>query len=266
MGFAIELLSAFADNYIYLVSDSELGLAMVVDPGDADVVIRALRKRDLHLALILNTHHHTDHIGGNAKLVREYGAPIIAPDKETSRIEGMTRGVGQGDIVSFSDQRGQVIEVPGHTSGHIAFYFPAMKALFCGDTLFSLGCGRLFEGTAAQLWGSLATLRSLPDDTLVYCGHEYTEKNGQFAMLLDKNNVDLKARMAQVTSLRKQGLPTIPARLGDEKKTNPFLRVDNPDFQRALSKNGLAAAGTDPAAIFGALRAAKDRYNPDGKV
>ena len=180
MGFTVDILPAFADNYIYLVSDEDIGLAMVVDPGDADVVLRALKKRDLHLSLILNTHHHKDHVGGNARLAREYGAPIIGPAKEGARISDLARGVEQGDAVTFSTLRGQVIETHGHTSGHIAFYFPQIRALFCGDTLFSLGCGRLFEGTAAQLWHSLTALRALPDETLVYCGHEYTEANAKF--------------------------------------------------------------------------------------
>lgn len=259
MGFTVELLPAFADNYIYLVSDIALGLAMVVDPGDADVVRRALQKKDLHLALILNTHHHSDHAGGNTKLQHEYGAPVIASAKEAHRVEGVSRGVEKGDIVSFSDLRGQVIETPGHTAGHVAYYFPVLKAVFCGDTLFSLGCGRLFEGTAAELWGSLCALRNLPDDTKIYPGHENSEKNSKFALMLDKDNPELKIRINEITDLRKQGLPTLPVTLGAEKKTNPFLRVDCPDFQQTLSKNGFPVEGTDPAAIFGALRAAKDR-------
>lgn len=263
MGFTIEILPALADNYIYLVCDRDLGLAMVVDPGDADVVRRELQKRDLHLAVILNTHYHTDHIAGNLKLQNEYGAPVIGPDLEKHRIEGLTRGVNQGDIVTFSDLRGQVLDVPGHTSGHVAFHFPALKAVFCGDTLFSLGCGRLFEGTAAQMWESVQKLRALPDDTLLYSGHEYTEKNAKFALLLDKDNAELKLRIADVSNLRRKGLPTLPVALAQERQTNPFLRVDQPDFQKNLAKNGFPVQGTDPAAIFGALRAAKDRFNPD---
>jgi hydroxyacylglutathione hydrolase len=260
MGFAIELLPAFADNYIYLVSDTHLGLAMVVDPGDGEVVLKALKQRDLFLALILNTHHHNDHIGGNARLQKEYGAPIIGPAKERHRIEGMTRAVTDGDIVSFSDLRGQVIATPGHTSGHIAFFFPDLQALFCGDTLFSLGCGRLFEGTSAELWNSLTRLRALPDDTKIYCGHEYTEANAKFALAIDKTNAALKDRLAQISELRRRGQPTIPALMGDERKLNPFLRLDDPSFKPVLTKNGLPTDGADPAALFGALRAAKDRF------
>ncbi|MGE3622522.1 MAG: hydroxyacylglutathione hydrolase [Bdellovibrionales bacterium] len=267
MTFTVDILPAFTDNYIYLVGDSDLGLAMAVDPGDAEVVMAALKKRDLYLSLILNTHHHKDHIGGNAKLAKTFGAPIIGPAREMNRIENMARGVENGDIVTFSTLRGHVIETHGHTSGHIAFHFPQIGALFCGDTLFSLGCGRLFEGTAAQLWASLSALRRLPDETLVYCGHEYTESNAQFALALDKNNPALKARASEASELRRKGKPTLPAKLGDEKRVNPFLRVDEPDFQKTLAKSGFPVHDADPAAIFGSLRAAKDRFQqPQGGV
>jgi hydroxyacylglutathione hydrolase len=260
MSYFIDIIPALADNYIYLLRDDELGLAMVVDPGDANAVLRVLKERDLHLALILNTHHHKDHVGGNEKLQSEYGAPIIGPAKEQNRIGLLSRGVKQGDSVTFSTLRGEVMETHGHTAGHIAFYFPQMKALFCGDTLFSLGCGKVFEGTPADMWQALSALRALPDDTAVYCGHEYTEANARFAMAIDKNNPALKARADQVAALRRLGKPTVPANLGDEKKTNPFLRIDRPDFQSVLGKSGLAASGTDPVAIFATLRSAKDHF------
>jgi hydroxyacylglutathione hydrolase len=261
MSFTVDILPAFADNYIYLVGDRDIGLAMVVDPGDPDVVLRALEKKDLHLSLILNTHHHKDHVGGNAKLQKEYGAPVIGPAKERGRIEDLARGVGSGDTVTFSTLRGQVIETHGHTSGHIAFYFPQIRALFCGDTLFSLGCGRLFEGTAAEMWASLTALRALPDDTFVYCGHEYTEANAKFALALDGENPALKKCAQDAAALRKKGQPTLPAVLGMEKLANPFLRADEPEFQKVLAKKRLGGTDADPAAIFGALRAAKDRFN-----
>jgi hydroxyacylglutathione hydrolase len=264
MPFHIELLPAFTDNYIFLVSDADLGLAMVVDPGDADVVLKYLRAKDLHLALILNTHHHKDHVGGNEKLVKEYGAPVIGPAAEMSRIGPLSRGVRQNDVVTFSTLRGQVIETHGHTSGHISFYFPMIKALFCGDTIFSLGCGRLFEGTAVEMWSSLSVLRALPDDTLIYAAHEYTEANAKFALAIDKNNEALKARVLQVSDLRQKKQPTIPTLMAVEKRANPFLRADDPEFQQALGKAGLAAQGTDPAAVFGALRIAKDRFGAQG--
>jgi hydroxyacylglutathione hydrolase len=260
MSFTIELLPAFADNYIFLVSDSDLGLAMVVDPGDGDVVIRALKQRDLHLSLILNTHHHADHIGGNDKLQREYGAPIIGPAAERTRIAGMGRAVAQGDIVTFSTLRGEVLATHGHTAGHISFYFPQIKALFCGDALFSLGCGKVFEGTPAQMWDSLKRLRALSDDTQIFCAHEYSESNAKFALAIDKNNENLKARAAQIATLRRDKQPTIPALLGSEKLCNPFLRADQSDLRRVLAKAGLAAEDADPAAVFGMLRSAKDHF------
>jgi hydroxyacylglutathione hydrolase len=260
MSFEIELLPAFADNYIFLVSDRDLGLAMVVDPGDGDVVIHALKQRDLHLSLILNTHHHNDHTGGNDKLQREYGAPVIGPAKEKSRIVGLSRAVGHGETVTFSTLRSEVLATNGHTAGHISYYFPQLKAVFCGDTLFSLGCGKLFEGTAAEMWDSLKLLRSLPNDTKIYCAHEYSESNAKFALAIDKNNESLKARASEILALRKAGKPTIPALLSDEKMSNPFLRADQESLRKALAKNGLAAEDADAAAVFGMMRSAKDRY------
>ena len=260
MSFVIELLPAFADNYIFLISDRDLGLAAVVDPGDGDVVLRALKERDLHLSLILNTHHHQDHTGGNDKLQREYGAPIIGPAKEKTQIAGLSRAVLHGDVVTYSTLRGEVLATHGHTAGHVSYYFPQMRALFCGDTLFSLGCGRLFEGTAVEMWESLKLLRALPDETLVYCAHEYSESNAKFALTLDKANENLKARAAEITVLRREGKPTIPALLRDEKLSNPFLRADQKDLRKVLSKAGLAAEDADAAAVFGMMRSAKDRF------
>jgi hydroxyacylglutathione hydrolase len=264
MSFSIHLIPAFADNYIYVLGDQELGLALVVDPGDAEAVRKFLKKQDWHLALILNTHHHNDHTGGNLKLSQEYGAPIIAPAKERSQIQNISRGVIEGETVTFSDLKGHVIETPGHTKGGISYYFPTLKALFCGDTLFGCGCGRLFEGTPNEMWASLLKLRALPDDTLVYAAHEYTEKNIQFAMLLDQGNVPLLKRANDVTEKRKLGHPTMPSTMGLEKATNPFLRADDKAFQAALGKNGMPVSGTDPIAIFATLRAAKDRFASQG--
>ncbi len=260
MAFVIDLLPAFADNYIYLLGDTELGLAMVVDPGDADVVKRGLQKRDWHLTLILNTHHHNDHVGGSAVLKQAYGAAIIGPHAERAKIGNLDRAVSDGDTITFSDLRAKIIGVPGHTAGHIAFHFPQLEALFCGDALFSLGCGRLFEGTAAVMWESLQKMRALPPETKIYCGHEYTEENARFALVLEKDNVALLQKLRQVKNLRQQGLPTLPTLLADEIRLNPFLRVDQPDFQAALTRQGFPAAGVAPAAILAAIRAAKDRF------
>lgn len=260
MSFIIDLLPAFADNYIYLIGDTELGLAMVVDPGDADVVKRALKKRDWHLTLILNTHHHSDHIGGNAALKKAYGAAIIGPHAERAKIGTLDRAVQEGDTITFSDLRGQVLDVPGHTGGHIAFHFPTLNALFCGDALFSLGCGRLFEGTAATMWQSLQKIRALPSATMLYCGHEYTEHFARFALMLEKDNVDVLRKLRHVKTLRQQGQPTLPASLAEEIHLNPFLRADQPAFQQALIRHGFPLSGADPTVVFAAIRAAKDRF------
>lgn len=260
MSFTIELLPAFADNYIFLVSDKDLGLAMVVDPGDGEVVLRELKKRDLFLALILNTHHHNDHTGGNDRLQQEFGAPIIGPAKEKHPIEGLSRGVAHGDVVTFSTLRGEVLGTGGHTAGHISYYFPQLKALFCGDVLFSLGCGRIFEGNAVEMWESIKVLRALPDDTEVFCAHEYSEENARFALAIDKSNQALKTRAAEIQALRRVRKPTIPFSLGKEKLCNPFLRADQPELHKALVRDGLAVEGADAAAIFATMRSAKDRF------
>ncbi len=260
MTFHIELLPALADNYIFVISDPELGLAMVVDPGDGDRVMQHLKKNDLYLALILNTHHHSDCVNGNEKLQQEYGAPVIGPEKEKSLIPGLSRSVGHGDVVSFSTLRGKVIETHGHTDGHISYYFPHLKSLFCGDALFSLGCGRLFEGNSTEMWESLKLLRNLPDDTKVYCNHENSEANAKFALMIDKDNEELKRRADEIAALRKQGKPSIPAMLGEEKLCNPFLRTDNQALRAALAKTRIAPEDADPAAVFGLLRSAKDHF------
>jgi hydroxyacylglutathione hydrolase len=260
MSFIIETLPAFTDNYIYLVSDRDLGLAMVVDPGDGEVVMRALKERELYLALILNTHHHPDATGGNDKLQQEFGAPVIGPLKEKGLIGGISRAVDHGDVVTFSTLRGQVLAAYGHTDGHVAYYFPQIKALFSGDSLFSLGCGRLVEGNTAQMWESLKLLRALSDDTQVYFGHENSEGNAKFALAIDKDNEALKARAAEIAALRKQGKPTAPTLLGVEKRCNPFLRTDQSDLRKALAAARIAPEDADPAAVFGKLRSAKDHF------
>lgn len=260
MSFTIEILPALTDNYIFLVSDRDLGLAMAVDPGDGAAVIRALKEQDLFLALILNTHHHKDHIGGNDALQQEYGAPIIGPLKEKGQIPNLSRGVSHGDIVTFSTLRGEVLATPGHTDGHVSYYFPQLQTLFCGDTLFPLSCGRLIEGNSAQMWESLKLLSALPDETQIYCGHEYAEINAKFATAIDKGNEALKARAAELLDLRKAGKPSVPTSLGVEKRCNPFLRTHEKDLRQALAKSGVAPVDADPAAVFGMLRTAKDHF------
>jgi hydroxyacylglutathione hydrolase len=195
----------------------------------------ALRARSLSLTHILNTHHHFDHTGGNLELKERTGAKIIGPRADADRIPGIDIQVGNGDLVAIGTAIARIFDIPAHTRGHIAFWFEEAKAVFTGDTMFAMGCGRLFEGTPAQMWASLSTLARLPADTRVYCGHEYTQSNGRFALTLEPGNADLVARMKQVDDLRNQGLPTIPSTIGLELKTNPFLRPDSPELRQAMS-------------------------------
>ncbi|HZH27911.1 MAG TPA: hydroxyacylglutathione hydrolase [Azospirillaceae bacterium] len=251
----IELIPALSDNYIYLLRDAGTGTVAVVDPAAAEPVEAALARHGWRLDLILNTHHHGDHVGGNADLKRRFGCPIVGPKAEAVRIPGLDRGVVEGDRVDVGGFAFEVLEVPGHTAGHIAFWCAEADALFCGDALFSLGCGRMFEGTAPQMWASLDKLRRLPDTAHIHCGHEYTQSNARFALSLDPSNLQLQARAAEVDVLRAAGRPTIPASLGWEKAVNPFLRCDDPGIQAAV---GLSNA--DPAVVFAEVRRRKDSF------
>lgn len=248
----IEIIPVLSDNYTYLLHD---GTAVaVVDPAEADAVCQVLASRGLRLTHILNTHHHLDHIGGNHALKERFGAVLVGPKADAHRIPDLDRGVEDGDRVAFGGTEALVIGTPGHTSGHIAFWFEQDRALFCGDALFSLGCGRLFEGTPDQMWASLARLRELPDDTWVYCGHEYTRSNARFAVALDPDNAVLNRRAMEIIEAREAGRPSIPSILGDEKRANPFLRCDEPAFQELFHM-----PGKTPPEVFAELRALKDR-------
>lgn len=255
MPLEITMLPALKDNYIYLLRETTTGTVAVVDPAEAAPVRTALDQRGWGLDLILNTHHHADHIGGNAELKVYYGATVVGPAAETARIPDMDRTVAEGDTVAVGDEIARVIATPGHTTGHIAFAFDGAQALFCGDSLFSLGCGRMFEGSPEAMWASLETLRALPDGMRIYCGHEYTQANARFARSIDPDNPDLAARAEAVAAARAAGEPTLPAELGDEKRTNPFLRADDPALASAVGK-----AGADPATVFGEIRRRKDSF------
>lgn len=215
-------LPALADNYIWLMHDDD-GNAIVVDPGDANVVEQALAARQLRLRAILLTHHHPDHVGGVPALRSQHDVPVYAPADE--RIAGPTLQVGHGDLVALEMPHAafEVIAIPGHTLSHVAFV--GMGVLFCGDTLFSLGCGKLLEGTAQEMFNSLMKFAPLPGDTLVCAGHEYTESNARFALYADPENLDLHAYSERVRELRAMGLPTLPSKLSDELECNPFLRA-----------------------------------------
>ena len=251
----IVLVPALSDNYVYLLHDAGSGATAVVDPAEAEPVEAALAARGWTLSQIVNTHHHHDHIDGNEALKAKYGVPIVGPRSETARIPGMDVTVVDGDTVDIIGHQATVYETPGHTTGHISFHIPDSAALFCGDTLFALGCGRMFEGTPPQFWTSLSTLRALPDETRVYCGHEYTQSNARFALSVDAGNAALRARAAEIERLRAAGQPTVPSTLAEELGTNPFLRADDPAMAAAVGM-----AGAEPSAVFAEIRRRKDAF------
>ncbi|MDE2133071.1 MAG: hydroxyacylglutathione hydrolase [Alphaproteobacteria bacterium] len=245
----IEPVGCLADNYAYLVSGD--AVCAVVDPSEPGPVETALKGRQL--THILNTHHHWDHTGGNGALKQTHGAVVVGPQKDRDRIPGIDVGVEGGRGWSFGAHPVRILEVPAHTRGAIAFVFP--NAVFTGDTLFAMGCGRLFEGTPAMMHASLAKLMTLPDDTQVYCGHEYTLNNARFALTLEPGNKDLQARMRAVAAARAKGEPTVPSSIGLEKRTNPFLRTSSAEIRAALN---LETA--DAVEVFAEIRRRKDAF------
>jgi hydroxyacylglutathione hydrolase len=214
-----------SDNYAWLLRDAGTGTVAVVDPGEAEPVEQALAARGLGLDLILITHHHGDHVGGVAALKAAHGAAVLGPAADAHRLPVLDRALKEGDRIAVGGATAVVIDTPGHTRGHIAFHFPAEELLLCGDTLFSLGCGRLLEGTPAEMFTSLRKFAALPPETRIACGHEYTLSNARFALSVDPGNAALKARAAQAEADRAAGEPTLPALLGDELAANPFLRA-----------------------------------------
>jgi hydroxyacylglutathione hydrolase len=255
MTLAIDHVLCLKDNYVWLLREPRSGAVAVVDPSEAAPVKAKLDALGWKLTHILNTHHHWDHTGGNLELKQATGATIVGPAADRDRIPGIDVALGEGESYRFGTEPTLVFDIPGHTRGHIAFWFSESDALFCGDTLFTLGCGRLFEGTPAQMWTSLSKLRGLPPQTRVYCGHEYTQSNARFAVAIDPDNAALKKRAAQVDAARAKGLPTVPGTLAEERATNPFLRADDAIFARA---QGLDAS--DPVAVFAAIRGRKDKF------
>lgn len=253
--FEVVPLRAFSDNYIWTLRDASR--AAVVDPGDARPVLDYLRAEKLDLVAILNTHHHADHVGGNEELLRHSRVPVYGPHDE--RIREVTQRLRDGErmILPHFGLEFAVLEIPGHTRTHIAFHGAGM--LFCGDTLFAVGCGRLFEGTPQQMHDSLSRLMQLPDNTRVYCGHEYTLSNIRFARAADPDNAALREREAQAKTLRDQDLPTLPSNIGQERATNPFVRCREPSVVAAASKYA-GKPLNDPVSVLAAIREWKNRF------
>ncbi|QJE02539.1 hydroxyacylglutathione hydrolase [Massilia forsythiae] len=257
---AVLTVPAFKDNYLWLIHDG--AHAAVVDPGDADPILEALAAHGLTLTAILLTHHHADHIGGVPRLLEHADVPVFGPRNDG--IDAVTQPLGEGERITVPgiglDLR--VLDVPGHTLGHIAYVRdePGAAWLFCGDTLFGAGCGRLFEGTPAQMADSLAKLAALPDDTLVYCAHEYTLSNLRFAQQVEPGNRALQMRIVADNQARGTNLPTIPSTIAIEKATNPFLRADEPAIVESLVEVGRLQPGADALAAFTALREWKNVF------
>ncbi len=250
----IRIVPVLSDNYVYLAHDPETETCAAVDPAVAEPVLKALDELGWRLTHVLCHHHHMDHIGGNLEVKQATGCTIVGARRDAARIPGIDVEVGEDETLAFGSQTARVFEVPGHTSGHIAYWFENSAALFSGDTLFSLGCGRVFEGDMEMMWASLARLiRKLPADTTIYCGHEYTAANAKFALTIDPDNEALKKRAAEVDTLRSEGQPTLPTTMGQELATNPFLRANDPGIRKNL---GLEDASD--ADVFAEIRTRKD--------
>ena len=252
----IEQIPCLDSNYGWLIHDPASRRTAAVDTPDAAAIEGVLAAKGWVLTDIFNTHHHADHTGGNLRLKQATGCTIYGPRGEAARIPGIDVALGEGDVVHLGASQALVLDVPGHTGGHIAYHFAGDGVAFVGDTLFSLGCGRLFEGTPAQMWHSLGKIMRMPGETMIYCAHEYTEANGRFALSVDPDNADLLARMEEVAALRKQGAPTVPSRLDMERRANPFLRSG----EAGMARN-LGMAGAEAGQVFAELRRRKDCFS-----
>jgi len=250
----IVLLPCLADNYCVLLHEPDSGQTAAIDAPDAGAIRAALNARNWRLNHLFITHHHTDHTAGIPDLKGHYGASVTGPEAEADRIPGLTRGVNGASRLEFAGHPIHVIETPGHTLGHVTYYFPEDALAFTGDTLFSLGCGRIFEGDPQTMWNSVSKIAALPDDTRIYCGHEYTLGNGRFALNVEPENAALAARVAEVEALRAGGEPTIPTTVKAEKAANPFLR---PHSRMMRARLGLE--GAPDWEVFAHLRQLKNK-------
>lgn len=244
-----------ADNYGFLLHTPASGETAAIDTPDAEEIARQLGARQWRLTHIFNTHHHADHAGGNSLLKKRFGCRIVGPRADAARIPGIDVAVGDGDSFDFGGSRVDVLDTPGHTRGHVVYHVPDAGAAFVGDTLFAMGCGRLFEGSPAEMWNSLQKIARWPDDTRLYCAHEYTLANAEFALTVEPANMALVARAREVAALRRKGRPTVPTTLQLEKATNPFLRPASPELQASI---GLA--GADELSVFARTRELKDGF------
>ncbi len=251
----IEQFSARSDNFGVLIHDPEASVTASIDAPDENAILEALKRRGWKLTHIFTTHHHGDHVEANFALKKRFGAEIIGPRDEETKIPGIDRALSHGERFAFGTFEVEAISTPGHTAGEISFHIPAAKVVFTGDTLFSLGCGRLFEGTPATMFKSLQRLTALPGDTEVYCGHEYTESNARFALTVDPENSALKERAKEVTALREAGHPTLPTTILREMATNPFLRWHDPSIRRNLKMEDAS-----DEAVFAEIRKRKDNF------
>jgi hydroxyacylglutathione hydrolase len=251
-------IACLKDNYAYLVQADGSSDVVVVDPSEADPVARVLEERGLKLAAILNTHHHPDHTGGNEELARRTGQPpIYGHASDRGRIPGQTQFLEHGQEIEVAGLRARILHIPGHTRGAVAYVFDG--AVFTGDTLFAAGCGRLFEGTPADMYESLnVKLAALPDGTRVYCGHEYTANNLRFAATVEPGNQAVRDKAARVAAQRERGEPTVPSTMADERATNPFMRCQSPEIISSVASR--LAGDQSPVAVLGAVRAAKDAF------
>ena len=248
-------ISALQDNYTYFLIDKESGLTACIDPSLADPILNLLKEKNLHLDFILNTHHHFDHVGGNLKLKEKTQCKIVGAKIDKKRIPGIDICLNDKEKFYLGSSKCIIIETPGHTVGHICFYFHEDNILFSGDTIFALGCGRLFEGTPRQMWKSLKLIKHLPEKTLIYCGHEYTENNLNFALSLFPKDKDLRNKKKEILSLRRNRLSTIPTTIAEEKKFNPFLKVDDKDYLEKINLKNL-----EENEAFEKIRKLKDNF------
>jgi hydroxyacylglutathione hydrolase len=255
MSVEVHMFPCLSDNYGFLVHEPTAGVTASIDTPEADPINAALAEKGWTLTHIFNTHHHFDHAGANEALKARWNCTVVGAANDAERIPGIDVRVADGDVFEFGAARVEVLEVPGHTSGHIAYYFADEGIAFVGDTLFALGCGRLFEGSPAQMWSSLQKLMALPDETTVYCAHEYTQANAAFALTVEPENRDLVARAEEIAKLRSAGRPTVPTTIGLEKATNPFLRPDSDALQRRVGLSGAAAVD-----VFAETRRRKDDF------